>query len=472
MPVYHKKQALFIGSKLKRKMIRAGRRGGKTTGCAGLAVERFLGPAGTNRVLYAVPTQEQITRFWHEVVIALAEPIEFGIYKKYESDKIIELPGTEQRIRAKTAWNANTLRGDYGDLIILDEFQLMAEDALGDVVYPMLIDNNGDLVLVYTPPSLHSRAVSKATDKRHAAKLFKKHETDPRWLCLHFTSHDNPHISAEGIAEVSADMTQVAIQQEIMAEDSDEVPGALWKQTMIDETRVTTAPPLIRIVVGVDPSGGSTTEVGNVCCGLGADGHGYVLEDASLAAPSPREWSAKVTWLYYERKADRVLGEENFGGNMVETTIKMHDENVSYKSVNATRGKLVRAEPICALYEKHVIHHVGDFPALEEEMCSYVPGGRSPNRMDALVWCFTELFPERVRLTLATHQNEEREAEVKKIEKSTLQKPVVGENTLKCSECGSTAVVQRGPLKHCNMCGREWGTAPAPAATGGRGMLK
>src|SRR5262249_39706721 len=149
---------------------------------------------------------------------ALAELIEFGVYKKLEGEKTISLPGSEQRIRAKTAWNANTLRGDYGDEIILDEFQLMAEDTLDEVVYPMLIDNNGNLTLIYTPPSLHSRSISKATDKRFAAKLYKMAQKDERWLALHFTSHDNPHISQEGIAEVSADMTQLAIRQEIMAE--------------------------------------------------------------------------------------------------------------------------------------------------------------------------------------------------------------------------------------------------------------
>jgi Terminase RNaseH-like domain len=437
-----------------------------------LAVERFLGEAGTNRVLYAVPTAEQIQRFWHEVCNALAEPLEFGVFKKYEADKIIEYPGTEQRIRAKTAWNANTLRGDYGDLIILDEFQLMAEDCLQDVVYPMLIDNNGDLVLVYTPPSLKSRAVSKATDKRHAAKLFKEKKNDPRWLCLHFTSHDNPHLSKEGIAEVSADMTQVSILQEIMAEDSEEVPGALWKQRMIDDLRVSEYPPLIRIVVGVDPSGGSETEVGIVAAGLGANGHGYVLADKSKATPTPREWASETTWTYYELKADRILGEENFGGQMVETTLKMHDENISYKAVRATRGKLVRAEPICALYEKGMIHHVGNFPLLEEEMCSYVPGGKSPNRMDALVWCFTDLFPERVRLTLAESiitQAEERQqaAEVDKVQKENLGKVVTVDNTKKCRECGSPLLVKRGPITHCNSCGAEFGQSPAPA-TGGR----
>jgi DNA-directed RNA polymerase subunit RPC12/RpoP len=465
----HAKQEIFIESPLKRKLIRAGRRGGKTTGLAILAVRSFL---EKRRVLYAVPTAEQIARFWFECVQALAEPIELGLFKKYESEHIIELPGTEQRIRAKTAWNADTLRGDYGDLIVLDEYQLMNEDALTDVVLPMLIDNNGDLVLAYTPPSLKSRSTSKANDKRHAPKLYKEKSKDPRWLCLHFTTYENPALSTEGIAEVSADMTEISRRQEIMAEDIDEMPGALWKQRIIDESRVPECPPLIRVVIGIDPPGGDRTECGIVAAGLGADGDGYLIADASDLFATPRAWAAAATWLYYQHKADRILGEENYGGNMVEMTVKIHDENISYKSVTATRGKLVRAEPICALYENHRIHHVGTYPKLESEMCSYVPGDLSPNRLDAMVWAFTELFPERVRLTLAEKQVSDMEARentmMKKIQKETLAKPMTNDNTLRCPACESKLVVKRGPLFHCNPCGHEWGTLVVAAAQGGR----
>lgn len=457
-------------------MIRAGRRGGKTTGASGLAVERFLGPPRTNRVLYAVPTADQIARFWHEVCLSLAEPLEFGVYKKYESDKIIEMPGTDQRIRAKTAWNADTLRGDYGDLIVLDEFQLMNEDALQDVVLPMLIDNNGDLVLIYTPPSLKSRSMSKATDKRHAAKLFKKHATDPRWLCLHFSSRDNPYISEQGIREVASDMTQLSYRQEIMAEDIDEVPGAIWNQANIEADRVPEIPaaalPFSRIVIGVDPSGSSTNEAGIVCAAMGRDNHGYILDDKSLLAPTPLAWGKEAVWLYYERKADRILGERNYGGDMIRQLISSVDGNVAYKDVLATRGKDVRAQPMAALYEKHVIHHVGTFDKLEEEMCSFVPGDKhSPNRMDALVWALTELFPERVRLVLAESINAAHDAVVQKIQTSTLMKPEIPDNALHCI-CGSTAIVRRNQGYHCNQCGAEWGMNQAVATEGGRTMMK
>jgi hypothetical protein len=457
-------------------MARAGRRSGKTTGVSILAVEKLV--TEKRRVLYAVPTGDQIARFWHEVVLAMAELIEFGVVKKYESDKIIEYPGTEQRIRAKTAWNADTLRGDYADLLILDEFQLMNEDAWGVVGLPMLMDNNGDAVLIYTPPSLHTRSASKATDKRHAARMFKEHKDDPRWLCIHWTSHDNPHVSEEGIAEVSADMTKLAIRQEIMAEDIEEVPGALWTLALIEKTRVTSVPPaalpFIRVVVAVDPTGSSTNEAGIGAAALGSDGHGYILADESMLAPTSRAWAQQAVWLYWHLKADRMVGERNYGGDMVKEVIHTVDENVNYHDVTATRGKVVRAEPIAALYEKGVIHHVGTFEKLEDEQCSYVPilSKTSPNRMDWLVWALTELFPERLRLSLVDSRIEEmQKAEAQKVQASTLMKPVMPDNAQHCI-CGSTAVVQRGPLKHCNTCGTEWGNAPAPAAVGGRALMK
>ena len=152
----HASQEPFVESDCPRIILRAGRRGGKTTGIAIKACKAFL--AG-KRVLYATPTSEQIGRFWFEVTRSLEELIESGTVYKNETQHIIEFPGTEKRIRAKTAWNANTLRGDYADLLILDEWQLIDEEAWEIVGAPMLLDNNGDAVFIYTPPSLHSRSV-------------------------------------------------------------------------------------------------------------------------------------------------------------------------------------------------------------------------------------------------------------------------------------------------------------------------
>jgi hypothetical protein len=389
----HPKQEKFIYSKAKRKVIRAGRRGGKTTGIAILAVLAFL---DKRRVLYAAPTQEQIDRFWVEIKKALREPIESGALYKNETLHIIDVPDTENRIRAKTAWDADTLRGDYADLLIMDEFQLMSEDAWNTVGAPMLADNNGDAVFIYTPPSMHSTSRSKARDPQHAAKMYKKAaaDTSGRWEAFHFSSYDNPHISRDALDDLAADMTALAYEQEILALDKDEAPGALWKRDLIERLRVDKAPDLVRIVVGVDPPGG-VTECGIVAAGLGRDGHGYVLVDASFKG-TPGEWSKSVVELYEELKADRIVGENNNGGDMVEHTIRTapRGQQASYRNVHASRNKETRAEPVAAKYERGMVHHVGNFSLMENELCLWEPktGMPSPNRLDALVWALWSLM--------------------------------------------------------------------------------
>ncbi len=216
----HPPQKQMVNSTSKRLVVKAGRRGGKTVGFAIRAVKRFL---QGRRQLYAAPTNEQTDTFWFEVCKALAEPIAAGRFKKNETERFIELPGTKQRIKAKTAWNANTLRGDYADDLYLDEFQLMDEDAWDEVGAPMLLDNNGDAVFIFTPPSLKSAGVSKAKDPRHASKMFKRAQADTTgiWEAIHFTSLENPFISREGLALITQDMSMDSYRREIMAQDDD-----------------------------------------------------------------------------------------------------------------------------------------------------------------------------------------------------------------------------------------------------------
>ena len=390
LPRPHPKQDAFIHCGAKRIICRAGRRSGKTVGVSMLAVESFL--AG-KRVLYAAPTAEQLNRFWVTVIRALDEPIRAKIFKKDETEHTIELPGTEQRIRAKTAWNADSLRGDYAGLLILDEWQLMNEDAWGLVGAPMLLDNNGDAIFIYTPPSLHSRSVTKATDPQHAAKLFKRaaQDTTGRWATFHFTSRDNPHLSGEALDEITGDMTALAYRMEILAEDVDEAPGALWTRAIIEKGRALKAPDMDRVVVGVDPSATSTGDEAGIIT-EGAHGEDlYTLADDSLQGP-PLAWARAAVTAYYRHKADCIVAESNNGGEMVALTIATVDAKVPVRLVHASRGKQTRAEPVSAVYEQGRGHHVGSFPALEDEMCLWIPGDPSPNRMDAKVWASTELM--------------------------------------------------------------------------------
>ena len=189
------------------------------------------------------------------------------------------------------------------------------------------------------------------------------------------------------------------------ADDSD---GALWTVELLDLTRHMggSLPDMLRIVVAVDPSGCSGPEdtrsdmIGIVVAALGVDGQGYLLEDLT-GHYSPAQWGKVAVDAYHRHAADRVVGEVNYGGAMVEHVIRTADPNIPYKEVTASRGKAVRAEPVASLYEQEKIHHVGRFDELEDELCSMTMAGymglKSPNRGDAAVWAFTELFPGMTR---------------------------------------------------------------------------
>jgi phage terminase large subunit-like protein len=157
---------------------------------------------------------------------------------------------------------------------------------------------------------------------------------------------------------------------------------------------------MVRVVVAIDPpvtSGPDADECGIIVAGLGADGHGYVLYDASEGGLSPNEWATVAVHQYHTRAADRIVAEVNQGGEMVETVIRSVDNRVSYKGVHASKGKVTRAEPIAALYEQRKVHHVGLHGKLEDQMCKFKQGtdkrnAKSPDRVDALVWALWELM--------------------------------------------------------------------------------
>lgn len=187
-------------------------------------------------------------------------------------------------------------------------------------------------------------------------------------------------------------------RQELHAEILEDVEGALWNRALIEGTRRPAAslPPMQRIVVGVDPavtSGEHSDETGIVVVGKGRDGRGYVLADRS-GRFTPDGWANRVVVAYDEFRADKIIGEANNGGDLVEKTIRTVSALVNYKKVHASRGKYKRAEPIAALYEQKRISHVGMFAELEDQMCVCVPEGsdQHDDRCDALVWALTELF--------------------------------------------------------------------------------
>jgi Terminase RNaseH-like domain/Terminase large subunit, T4likevirus-type, N-terminal len=182
----------------------------------------------------------------------------------------------------------------------------------------------------------------------------------------------------------------------------EDVEDALWRRSMI--RRVQVIPDLVRIVVAVDPATTNkmgSDETGIVVAGLDASGNAYVVSDES-GKYKPEEWARRAVACFDSFMADRVVAEVNQGGDMVEATVRAIRSDVPYAAVHATRGKVLRAEPIAALYERGKVYHVGEFPILEDQMCSLTVGfdrgaaGYSPDRVDALVWALTDLFPDMV----------------------------------------------------------------------------
>lgn len=185
-------------------------------------------------------------------------------------------------------------------------------------------------------------------------------------------------------------------RQELYAELLEDVEGALWTRDLIDRARVQTVPDLKRVVVAIDPAvsnDADSDETGIVVAGIGADGHGYVLDDLS-GRHSPLEWARRAIGALRTYQGDRIVAEVNNGGALVEVNLRTVDRLVPYKAVHAAKGKRTRAEPIAALYEQGKVHHVGELARLEDQLCTWDPlaGDKSPDRLDALVWALSEVM--------------------------------------------------------------------------------
>jgi phage terminase large subunit-like protein len=182
-------------------------------------------------------------------------------------------------------------------------------------------------------------------------------------------------------------------RQELHADILGDVLGALWKTETLDMYRVTEAPSLKRIYVALDPAVTNkdrSDETGIVIAGLGENGHIYVLGDESEKLTSDA-WARKAILLMHKYRANKIVAEVNNGGDLVSTVINLIDPYTTVEKVFASRDKYTRAEPVAALYEQGKVHHVGVFPQLEEELTEWVPGEKSPNRLDACVWACTKL---------------------------------------------------------------------------------
>jgi phage terminase large subunit-like protein len=234
--------------------------------------------------------------------------------------------------------------------------------------------------------------------------LLKRILGDPGTLVTRATTFDNfAQLARPFFENVVARYRGTRLgRQELDAELIEERADALWRRDQIEACRVAAAPELSRIIVAVDPpaaSGEGADACGIVAAGIDRERTGYVLCDATAERLTPARWAKRVVDLYHRLEADRIVAEVNQGGDMVEAIIRQQDAAVPVEKVWANRGKLLRAEPVAALYEQGRVRHVGAFPALEDEMCDFSLGGlssgRSPDRLDALVWALSALMLTR-----------------------------------------------------------------------------
>lgn len=241
LPSYHAKQAEIVTTKAKRVVVNAGRRGGKTTVAASISIEKLL---EKRRVLLASTTQDQADAFWDKCKLWLAELVQAGVIEKNEQRRTLTLG--EGRIKVKTAWDADSLRGDYADFLVLDECALLAADAWDKVGAPMLLDNDGDAWFISSP---------RRRNWFYHLYLKALADTTGRWAAFHFTSHDNPHLSTEALREIAGDLTEEAYRQEILAEFL-EGEGSVFRNIKANLGPAEEASPEAhvghRVVMGVD----------------------------------------------------------------------------------------------------------------------------------------------------------------------------------------------------------------------------
>lgn len=235
--------------------------------------------------------------------------------------------------------------------------------------------------------------------------LLRQLIADPSVSVHHMKTQDNAAHLAQGFLSAMERRYQGTRlgRQELDGEMIEDRADALWSRAGLEEAFGAAQSEIGRIIVAIDPPAGGQgkgsakgNRCGIVAAGLDAEGRGVVLADATVQGKSPDQWAAVAINLYHRLNADCILAEINQGGAMVESVLRTIDPSVPVKSVRATRGKWLRAEPVAALYAQGRVIHAERFPALEDEMCDFgangLSDGRSPDRVDALVWALTELM--------------------------------------------------------------------------------
>ena len=382
----HPGQEQVKGEQRRYNVVCCGRRWGKTA----WGIDRVVRvAAGGKRAGWFAPSYKYTQEAWRTLTQVL-KPV---IVKENAAEKRIETTsgGTVE------VWSLSNDR-DAGrsrryDLAVIDEAAKIhtLKHAWPEAIRPTLADTGGGAWFLSTPKG-----------RNYFHDLYQRAAKDDAWASWQMPTSTNPHIQPEEIKALRHELPARVFAQEVEAKFILDHEGALWSRDQIHDRRAEKAPSLKRIVVGVDPSGGGDA-IGIVACGLGVDGRGYVLSDRTTTG-SPHAWGSAVVGCYRQTEADRVVAERNFGGDMVESTLRTVDAQLPVTMVTASRGKQQRAEPVAALYEQGKVSHVGTHATLEEEMATWDPTDSradSPNRVDALVWGLTDLMLTNSTPTMA-----------------------------------------------------------------------
>lgn len=381
----HKPGAKFI-------VVPAGRRFGKTKGVANAAIEWMM---EGKKILWGDTISGNIDRY----VDRYFKPELKDIPHSYSAQKkVLSLELFGGYVDFRSADRPENWEGFGYDYIILNEAGIILKNEylFTNAVLPMLMDNQGSkLIAIGTPKGKENK---NGKEHRFYSMYKRAVDSDPLYELFQHSSYDNPFLSKDDIEVLESEiklMNPAMVRQEIYAEFVEGALGELWDAVIIERQRLKTHPDLVRITVNIDPAASNTAtsdETGITVTGRDGQGNGYVLEDES-GKYSPEQWAGVAIRLATKWNADCIVAEKNQGGDMVSSILRATGSRFRVKLVTATKGKYVRAEPVYALYEQGKIFHVGYHNRLEAQMCSFSSDlSVSPDRVDSLVWGFTELM--------------------------------------------------------------------------------
>jgi phage terminase large subunit-like protein len=362
----------------------AGRGAGKTRSCAEWLAWKAIDNPGTRCAIIARTYADARDTCAEGESGAIAVLNRYGQVENYNRSIGEITLKNGSRIKLFSAEEPDRLRGPQHEFVWCDELAAWQyPDTWDQLQFGLRLGQHPQVAIATTP---------------RPTALLKRILSDEHATITRGSTYDNlanlaPTMAASILAKYEG--TRLG-RQEIMGEILDDVEGALWTGTMIDEHRVDQAPELVRIVVAIDPavtSGEDSDETGIIGVGKGTDGHAYVLHDRTCRE-SPSGWAHRAVALFEEMGSiGTIVGEKNQGGDLIEMTVRSVSPGVPYKGISAKVGKRLRAEPIAALYEQGRVHHVGpDLKALEDQMTGWLPdSGYSPDRLDALVHAIAEL---------------------------------------------------------------------------------